>query len=122
MVEVDLHRSVADFEHCADEEVAVLVLQRNLSTLEDVLAVELSVYGEHFLVEVDDALRFILAESLLLLKLEVELLATCETFQLNFKGYLIARAASKPVMNTNGCSFVVSSTSVRSPLSLIVKS
>lgn len=119
MVEVDLHRSVAYLEHCADEEVAILVLQRNLSALEDILAVELSVYGEHFLVEVDDALRLILAECLLLLKLEVELLAE---FKVSRRSSRASRAASKPVMNTNGCSFVVSSTSVRSPLSLIVKS
>ena len=55
VVEVYLNSSITNFEHCADEEVAVLVLQRNLCSLEYILAVELSVDNEHFLVEFDDA-------------------------------------------------------------------
>lgn len=55
VVEVYLNRSITDFENSADEEVAVLVLQRNLCSLEYILAVELSVDYEHLLVEFDDA-------------------------------------------------------------------
>ena len=86
MVEVNSNLIASDFEDCGDEEVAVLVLQRHLCTLEDVLAVEMSVYGEHLLVEIEHTLCHVLAESMLLVQLEVELLATCETFQLLLKG------------------------------------
>ena len=86
MVEVNSDLIASDLEDCGDEEVAVLVLQRHLCSLEDVLAVEMSVYGEHLLVEIEHTLCHVLAESVLLVQLEVELLATCETFQLLLKG------------------------------------
>ena len=86
MVEVNSDLIASDLEDCGDEEVAVLVLQRHLCTLEDVLAVEMSVYGEHLFVKIEHTLCHMLAESVLLVQLEVELLATCETFQLLLKG------------------------------------
>ena len=86
MVEVNSYLIASDLEDCGDEEVAVLVLQRHLCTLEDVLAVEMSVYGEHLLVEIEHTLCHVLTESVILVQLEVELLATCETFQLLLKG------------------------------------
>ena len=76
MVEVNSYLVASDLEDCGDEEVAVLVLQRHLCTLEDVLAVEMSVYGEHILVEIEHTLCNVLAKSMLLVQIEVELLAT----------------------------------------------
>ena len=81
MVEVNSDLIASDLEDCGDEEVAVLVLQRHLCSLEDVLAVEMSVYGEHLLVEIEHTLCHVLAESVLLVQLEVELLAEFKVFK-----------------------------------------
>jgi len=85
MVEVNLHLVASYFKNSSDEEVAVLILQWNLCAFEDVLAVEVSVNNKHFLVEVDNALRLIFAESLVLVEFKVEFCATLKVLELLLK-------------------------------------
>lgn len=78
VVEVNLNLVSTDFKNLCYKEVAVLVLERNLCSLEYVLAVEVSVNGEHLLVEFDNTLRVIFAERLVLVEFEVKLLAATQ--------------------------------------------
>ena len=86
VVEVNLNLVSANFQNLCYEEVAVLVFERNLCALEYVLAVEVSVNGEHLLVELDNTLWVVFAERLVLVEFEVKLLAASQILQYVLEG------------------------------------
>lgn len=94
VVEVYLHLVSTDFHNLCDEEVAILVLERNLCSLEDVLAVEVSVNGEHLLVQFNYSLRIVFAKRLVFVQFEVKLLTASQILQDIFESVKSSAKAS----------------------------